>query len=123
MACDEPMMVMLSVVESSLGIDLEKSRFGVLLVELELVLDKIQAMVELDDVRVKQMAFERLIVVVVENFAWKLVETEVMETFDTGMAKIRRMELDCEYHCEIDVQLVQPYWDGREYIVLMLLDY
>lgn len=123
MACDEPMMVMLSVVESSLGIDLEKSRFVVLLVELELVLDKIQAMVELDDVRVKQMAFERLIVVVVENFAWKLVETEVMETFDTGMAKIRRMELDCEYHCEIDVQLVQPYWDGREYIVLMLLDY
>lgn len=123
MACDEPMMVMLSVVESSLGIDLEKSRFVVLLVELELVLDKIQATVELDDVRVKQMAFERLIVVVVENFAWKLVETEVMETFDTGMAKIRRMELDCEYHCEIDVQLVQPYWDGREYIVLMLLDY
>ena len=110
-------------VEGSLGIDFEKGMIVVLMVALELVLDKIQMVLGNDDARMDEMSIGKVILVVVEGFAWELVENKVVETFDMVMVKIRRIQLDFEYHCEIDVQLVQQDWVGIEHIEAMLLDY
>lgn len=104
MACDEPMVEMQFAVES---IDFGEKMIVVMMVGLELVLDKKQMLLGHDDARVDEMSFGKVILVVVEGFAWELGENKVAETFDMAMVKIRRIRLDFEYHCEIDVQLVQ----------------